>query len=284
VRAGYLPIKPSKCHPDLRIRLEIRGGHKLRKNTYVRTKKQHTLPFKALRVYERERPTLRFTLTPSSYQTLIERAGYSAPVDSPLGTLRLAIPPPPGDPPITSAGPLVDLAHPTYASVAVQPRPQHLPSVVPRRTNMARLLPPLPPPPPPPPPQTTPPRPTAAESDREHLLRYYRSTSTTPLPVSHSHNPYSGYGTLPVSGYRAPARTLHQHLPLPTPHTSLNSHSRNRHNDNSSGGPIPKWFLPCLILAAFGGAYWYLQPNRGVFLLFRGLQALGNLMLGPYAG
>ncbi|KAK0648247.1 hypothetical protein B0T16DRAFT_113991 [Cercophora newfieldiana] len=91
-RVWYLPIHPSKRHPDLNKVLKVENGLQLRKKSYVNTKDQHTIPFEALRVYARERPTQRYVLTSSSYQILIDQAGFSVPIESPVHQVIASLP------------------------------------------------------------------------------------------------------------------------------------------------------------------------------------------------
>ncbi|KAK1752683.1 hypothetical protein QBC47DRAFT_389089 [Echria macrotheca] len=82
-RRHYLPIHPSKPHPDSNVLLCVGQGRKLRKDSYVCTRSQHSIPLEALRNYEQEHPHLRYVLTDESYRELIAHAGFTPPPDLP---------------------------------------------------------------------------------------------------------------------------------------------------------------------------------------------------------
>ncbi|KAK4450453.1 hypothetical protein QBC34DRAFT_402731 [Podospora aff. communis PSN243] len=92
-RRQYLPIHPANTHPDLSILLQIDDGQVLRKNSYVNLTNQATIPFDVLRSYEGNRPNVRYALTASSYQTLVETVGFAVPLQSPSHDMAAILPP-----------------------------------------------------------------------------------------------------------------------------------------------------------------------------------------------
>lgn len=202
MRARYIPIKPSKPHPDLSLRLKMEGGLKLRKDSHICIKDQLTIPFAALRAYEQQMPSTRYVLAAKSYRVLIDRAGYTAPVPPPQQNLA-------NPPQQTTAKPSQPKAVPPVRPPDLQTGtriiPQHEAVTSVSRTQQ--------------PPFHNPHRPPAnpgpdINSDMETVLRY-GCISLGPGGQS--------YGAIPTNNYRVPAARVparDRNLPAPTPHTS----------------------------------------------------------------
>lgn len=86
LRRKHLPIYPSNRHPDLDILLSLEGDQNLKKNSYIRTDRQHSIEFAALRPYRGPRIEVNYVLTTESYQQVIKHAGFHAPIPSPVAT------------------------------------------------------------------------------------------------------------------------------------------------------------------------------------------------------
>lgn len=81
-RKRYLPIAPSRPHPDNGILLHFKDSSLgLRKRTYIHTRVQHTIRFESLRPYRNSGN--EYTLSRASYQQLIEYAHFVAPLPDP---------------------------------------------------------------------------------------------------------------------------------------------------------------------------------------------------------
>ncbi|KAK7753968.1 hypothetical protein SLS62_004067 [Diatrype stigma] len=92
-RLAHLPIEPCLPHPDngRLLTLEDRSL-RLRKNSYVKTTRLHTVAYRQLEAYDRRGAT--FALSRRSYQELVEYAQYPVPLPGITPTPLLQPPPP----------------------------------------------------------------------------------------------------------------------------------------------------------------------------------------------
>ena len=219
-RSWYLPIHPSKRHPDLNVLLKLQGGLTLRKNSYICTRQQHTIPLAALRTYERERPNVRFVLKSGSYQTLIERAGFTAPVELPSD--RILLPPPVARDVVRDGIDRTPLLNDRLYAQQVALGRAHghgvsgqTPTTTERRYQLSETA-----------------RAASLHDETTPLSREARMGLASPYGASYG----TSYGAIPHHYPPAPSHAARRpsYLPPPTPHTS-HSRSRRRTNGSSSG-------------------------------------------------
>lgn len=78
LRQHYLPIHPAPPHPDTGALLHLEGMPFLRRNSYIGTRGQYTVPFGILRTYDKSHETKhRYALASYSYQQLIKQVGFA---------------------------------------------------------------------------------------------------------------------------------------------------------------------------------------------------------------
>ncbi|KAH0538451.1 hypothetical protein FGG08_004949 [Glutinoglossum americanum] len=78
VRALHLPIRPSAPHPDTGHQLALRAGAVLRKNSYVKTKRQFRVRLEMLCPYERD-SAREYRLRQKSWDVLVEYIKFTPP-------------------------------------------------------------------------------------------------------------------------------------------------------------------------------------------------------------
>ncbi|KAK0716358.1 hypothetical protein B0H67DRAFT_582943 [Lasiosphaeris hirsuta] len=77
MRRYYLPVYPSNPHPDTAALLYVKGGVKLRKNSYINTKTQLVVDYGDLRPYDRRSSNIQYVLDDDSYLTLIRYTDFN---------------------------------------------------------------------------------------------------------------------------------------------------------------------------------------------------------------
>ncbi|KAJ2903635.1 hypothetical protein MKZ38_009578 [Zalerion maritima] len=108
LRQHYLPIEPSRPHPDNGILLRLDElSSQMQRSSYVQIKKQYTIAYIHLRECSQRRPE-RHVLSKASYRTLCRLAGYTAPSPAP----RPVAPPVTSNRPSSSTSPFRDSVHP----------------------------------------------------------------------------------------------------------------------------------------------------------------------------